>query len=343
MINAQFAAPDDIFNFTKDGLQFDTFNHFSALLCIAFGTAAMPHLLQHFRTLPKASSARKTGVWGLGFLLIVITAIPAVAAFIKLDIYTSLLGLQLSELEQEASWLLELNKDGSSVISICGVYITNSSQAISACGETAEYFLTSKDIGLNPNMLLLSSADLNELPDLMTTLLATGALLAIWTTTDGLIFVCANALAEDGYRSFFRPKSPMGYRLFISRVFLVMMISISTYLVLNVELDPRFAFSASLAILTACLFPALICKLWVRNLSQSEISIGVIFAFILTTSMLWLSYFGLDLIVKNGDEIIFNIPTITTKIQPLSIGLIGMVVSFFGYFFVIKILSTKTE
>lgn len=328
MISARFAEPDDIFNITNDGLNYDIFNHFSALLCIAFGTAAMPHLLQHFTTLPKATAARKTGVWGLGFSLIILTAIPAVAAFVKLDIYTSLLGLQLSELEQEAGWLFALNENGASVISICGIYITNASQAFSACGETTDYFISSKDIGLNRDMLLLSSGAINGLPDLMTTLLATGALLAIWSTADGLIFVSANALAEDGYRSLMRPKSPMGSRLFVSRVCLVLIIAISTYLVINIEVDPRFVFSACFAILAACLFPALICKIWIKNLSQLEITTGIFTGFIITSSMLWLSYFGLDFVATNGDEIIFNIPKLTNEVQPLSMGLIGMAVSF---------------
>lgn len=343
MINAQFSKPEDIFNITKQGLNYDAFNHFSALLCIAFGTAVMPHFLQHFRTLPKASSARRSGVWALGFLLLVLTAIPAVAAFIKLDIYTSLLGLQLSDMSQETDWLFELNKDGASIISICGSYITNPAQALAACGETGDYFLTSKDIGLNPDMALLSSGILNELPDLMTTLLATGALLAIWTTADGLIFVIANTLAEDGYRAFIRPKSPMGSRLFVTRVLIVLMISLSTYLVLNSTLDSKIVFSASFAILTACLFPALVSKLWIKSLTNTAICTGVILSFVLTVSLVWTSYFGMDYIAMNGDEIIYKIPSLTERIHPLSMGFIGMLFSFCIIFITSKYLQSKSR
>ena len=328
MINAGFAERKDLFNITSDGLNYDIFNHFSALICIAFGTAAMPHLLQHFTTLKKATNARKSGVWGLGFLLIVLTAIPAVAAFIKLDIYSSLLGLQLSELDQEGSWLFELNENGSSIISICGAFITSASQALSACGQSADYFISSKDIGINPDMLLLSSSALHGLPSLATTLLATGALLAIWTTADGLVFVCAHALAEGGYRTLFRPNSPMGSRLFISRVFLVLVIAVSAYLILRVEIDQRFVFSACFALLTASLFPALVCRIWFKQFSQVEVITGMLLGFALTSAMLWLSHFGMDIVATNGDEIVFNIPQVTTKIYPLSMGLIGMVFSF---------------
>ncbi len=328
MINAGFAERKDLFSITSDALKYDTFNHFSALLCLAFGTAAMPHLLQHFTTLPKATNARKTGVWGLGFLLIVLTAIPAVAAFVKLDIYSSLLGLQLRELDQDGSWLFELNENGASIISICGAFITSASQALSACGQSAEYFISTNDIGINPDMLLLSSSALHGLPDLATTLLATGALLAIWTTADGLVFVCAHALAEGGYRTLFRPNSPMGSRLFISRVFLVIVLAVSAYLILRLEIDEQFVFAASFALLTSSLFPALFCSIWLKQFTQREVIIGMASGFVLTLTMLWLSHFGLDFVAANGDEILFNIPQITTKIYPLSMGLIGMVFSF---------------
>jgi len=328
LLNAGLVEQSDIFDITREGLNYDAFNHFGALISIAFGTAAMPHLLQHLRVLPKASSARKTSVWALGFLLILITAIPAVAAFVKFDIYTTLLGLQLSQLEQDASWLFELNQNGSSIISICGNYITSAPQALTACAETADYFLSSKDISVNPDMLLLSSGALNGLPDLMTTLLATGALLAIWSTADGLILVCANAMTEDGYRALIRPKSPMGIRLFMARFFIVIFIVISAYLALFIELDARFAFAASFALLTASLFPALVCRIWLKQTQYNAVMFSVFLGFTLTASMLWLSYFGTDIYALNGNEMVFSLPMITEEIKPLSAGLLGMVLSF---------------
>ena len=342
LLNAGLVEQSDVFDITREGLNYDSFNHLGALLCIAFGTAAMPHLLQHMRVLPKANSARKTGVWALGFVLILITAIPAVSAFVKLDIYTSILGLQLSQLEQEASWIFELNQNGASIISICGSYLTSVSQALASCGQTADYFLSSRDITVNPDMLLLSSGALNELPELMTTLLATGALLAIWSTADGLVLVCANAMTEDGYRALVRPKSPAGIRLFMSRFFIVIFIIVSAYLALSLKLDARFAFAASFALLTASLFPALVCRIWLKQFEYHEVMIAVFFGFILTAGMLWLSYFGTDVAALNGNEFSFHLPLITDKIQPLSMGFIGMLVSFASVFAISKIQDMRS-
>lgn len=337
LLNAGLVEQDDIFDITREGLRYDSFNHFAGLLCIAFGTAVMPHLLQHLRVLPKASSARKTSVWALGFMLILITAIPAIAAFVKLDIYTSLLGLQLSQLEQEANWVFELNQNGTSIISICGNYLTSASQALAACGETADYFLSSNDLSVNPDMLLLSSGALNELPDLMTTLLALGALLAIWSTADGLILVCANAITEDGYHALVRPRSPTGIRLFMVRFFIVVYITISAYMALSIDFDARFAFTASFALLTASLFPALVCRIWFKYIQYHQVMISVFLGFTITAALLWLSYFGTDYTALNGNEMTFGLPLITDEIKPLGMGFVGMIVSFATAFVTAKL------
>jgi Na+(H+)/acetate symporter ActP len=114
----------------------------------------------------------------------------------------------------------------------------------------------------------------------------------------------------------------------MSRVFLVAVIAFSAFLVLYIDVDPRFVFSVCFALLTASLFPALVCKLWIKNFSQVDIIIGAFSGFVLTATTLGLSHFGLDFIALNGDEIVFKIPQITNDIRPMSMGLIGMVFSF---------------
>lgn len=343
MLSTGFAQKEDIFQITSDGLNYDFSNHFAALICIAFGTASMPHLLQHFRTLPKARDARKAGVWGLGFLLIILTTIPAVAAFVKLDIYTALLGFQLSDLAQEAQWVFALNNNNNNgIIKICGAVAYNAADVIAACGQSTDYFLSTKDITLNADMLTLTSGAMNGLPDLITTMLAIGGLLAIWTTADGLIFVIANTMTEDIYRGILRPKSPMGTRLFMTRVFITLIIGVCSYLVLYHPFDTKFAFAACFAISTATLFPVLTCKLYIKKVSDKALSWGSLISLALTVATLFLSHFGYDFIAQSGDELSLYIPNVTAKIQPLSIGLIGMIISFIVTITISKAIEIST-
>jgi len=328
ILNAGFVETEDIFNITSDAADYDFFNHIAALLCIALATAAMPHLLQHFKTLPRASKARSAGLWSMIFIAIIFTAIPAVAAFAKLDVYTTLLGLQLSELEQEASWVFGLsNPEGVALITLCNEYVTSTAQAVAACGQSADYFLSPDDIGMHTNYLLLASPALNELPELLTSMLAIGALFAIWTTADGLVLVAANAFSEDGYKGIFRNKAPTGSRLFVARIFIITILVLSTYLVFNNALDAELAFTACFALLAASLFPALVFAIWMKNIAQHHIIYGTVTSFLFVCISLYLTQFGYDMRMNSGDEIIFKIPMITDAVQPLGFGLLGALIS----------------
>lgn len=327
IINSGFVTGGSIFDITRDGLSYDLFNYVCALLCIAFATASMPHLLQHFRTVKKAADARKSGVLCLLFVLIFITAVPALTAFAKLDIYTSLLGLQISELESEASWVFGLsNPNGIALVTICGDYINNAAQVIAACEETSDYFIGPQDIGINTQYLALASAALTDLPDLMTTLLAIGALFAIWTTIDGTALVAANILAEEGYQGVIRPKTPMAFKLFIARVSLILILFFATYMIFNNTISDEFAFNACLAILSASLFPAMVIKCWFKNISQNHMVYGALSGFTFTCFMLVTHYFGFDWLAASGDEILLKIPLITDEVKPLGFGLLGALV-----------------
>lgn len=328
MLRTGFANETDIFQITREGAVYDSFNYWAKLATIALGTAAMPHLLQHYKTLPTPAKARRTGFWALGFVLIILTAIPAVAIFVKADIYTSLLGLQLGELDDQATWVFALSeKMGVDFITICGAHISSTSQAITACGQPAEYFLSLKDISVNPDLVLLASPFMNELPTLITILLAAGCLFAIWSTADGLVFVMANSLAEDGFTSFIRPKSPMGLRLFVTRFFILIILALAAYLTLNIKLDTRFAFGASFALLTASLFPFLVHQFWIKSLRNTVIGLGIASGFVTTATLLYLGHFGTDYIASNGNELRFGIPYLTTEVKTTSIGILGLCVT----------------
>ena len=329
MMDAGLATREEIFDITTDGLQLDIFNHLAVLVSLACGIAAMPHLLQHFRTVPKPVSARRTGLWGLVLVIVVISAIPPVAAFAKLDVYTSLLGLQVSQLGVEAEWIFPLSGLGNHpTITLCGDVVSTAADAIAACGQGEAYFLSPKDISINQDMLMLSSAALNELPELMTAVLATGAMIAIWSTADGLVLVMSNTIAQDGYGFASRPRSPLGVRLFMTRFFIIVVVICSAIASLIFPADAQVLVTAGLALSAASLFPALVLRVWLPKITCSQILWGMIAGFLFTGSLLAYTQLGLDFIPNTGDEARLAIPLVTDQIQPMSTGLIGMIANF---------------
>ncbi len=55
------------------------------------GTAALPHIVTRFFTLPNERSARLSGAWGALFVLVLLITLPALAAFAKLALFKLIL------------------------------------------------------------------------------------------------------------------------------------------------------------------------------------------------------------------------------------------------------------
>jgi len=307
----------------------DFIAYLSIMVCLACGLAAMPHLLQHFTTIEKPLEARKSSIWGMALLILIITAVPAYAAFFRLDIYTILLGLQLSDLPEDVPWLFNLSGGGRlQAIAICGEFITSLDDAITACGKTSEYFLAAQDITVNPSLMVLTSAILNDLPDMATWLLATGALLAVWSTGDGLALSMANILSNDGYVTMFKTRMPQVSKLFISRVCLILFVTGFGFISAIFSFDPQLLFEAGFALSAAAIFPALVMRIWNKNSRSGFITIGMITGFGLTVILSVLILYGIDFKPLSGDELQITLSAKTTRASLMPAGLIGLMASF---------------
>lgn len=307
----------------------DLLGYIATLVCLSCGLAAMPHLLQHFTTLKNQSRARGAGVWAIALLLVVITAVPAVAAFYQIDIYTSLLGLQVADISEEVPWLFSIS-GGSTLqaIAICGEYVTSQADVIDACANGSDYFITSRDVTINPDLLVLSSAILNELPSVITYLLVTGALVAIWTTADGLTLAIANTLCHDGYANVVEPQASQSRRLFVSRVFLFCVVVLFAILSVAYQPSSRILFEVTFALSAAAVFPALLTRIWFPNTRDVSIISGMLTGFLLTAFLLFFMIFGDDYIAGNGDELRLTFNPEQQAPSLMVAGLAGMIVAF---------------
>ncbi len=333
IIDTGFAEANEIFSLTKSRTP-DIVQYLSILFCLACGLAAMPHLLQHFTTSARPSQARLSGAWAIGLTLLVLTAIPAFAAFYRIDIYTSLLGLQLADLEGEAAWIFNASGNGSfNAITICGAYISSLEDAMAACGQGPDYFLATQDISVNPSLLVLSSGILNEMPPMVTWVLATGALAAIWSTADGIAIALANSLAHDGYVHLVRPGAPQSIRLFIARFLLIMILVVSATLAIGVRPDAIMLFELAFSFSAAALFPALVTRIWWPACGNQCRFAGVLAGIIITSALLFLNTLGFDFMPYSGDEWRFAANPETERPTLMSSGMFGM----FGAFLAIWI------
>ncbi|MEO0329420.1 MAG: hypothetical protein AAF217_12575 [Pseudomonadota bacterium] len=334
MLSLNLASQEEIFDITSEGTKYDTFNYITTLLCIAFGMAAMPHLLQHFTIVRKGSDSRRAGLWAFGFVFLILSAIPAIALFTKLDIYTSLLGLQISKLESAAGWLFVLSGGGSiPLIKICEEFVSNMQEVMQACEQSSDYFIALKDIQLNKKLLTLAFVTLHELPLLLAVMIATGALLAIMSTADGLIFAIANTTTQDGYHRLINPKAPKLRRLFIFRFVLVLLAGLAILIGRNKSYELGFLFDLSFVLLASSLFPALVVRLWIKNSIDGIICFGMFCGTFVSMTLIYITAIGPDFIPLTGDETVIMLPGVTETVLPISNGIFGLVVNFISMAF----------
>lgn len=332
LVAAGLETPEEVFDLARDGSKIDGFGYLSTLLCIALGIAAMPHILQHSATVEKPSEARNAGIGAFALVLLFLSAIPAFAAFVKLDLYTSLLGLQLSDLESDASWFFGLS--GAStvpLISLCGSFVATLQEAVQACGETQDYFISVSDIGINSDLVALASATLHELPELVTILMAAGAMLALLTAIDGQFLSIGMTLTNDGYLRLMRPRAPKSVRLFMTRFFILLGVISLTWISLQFRPDPMFLFESAMAISAACLFPALFIRLWFPAFSALAILVSTASGFVVSASLLVLINLGPDMVANTGDELTVMIPFVTERVTSLGSGFLGLLATCLGF------------
>ena len=274
------------------------------LFCIAAGTAAMPHMLQHFATTNNASNARYSGNWAMIFLTIILCAAPAYATYITLEIYNSMVGLPIRELPEQAPWIFSLGLIGNQPLaSICGVEAIDFATVLAACGGDETRALIPSDISIHSAMIVLASANIADLPPLVSTLIAVGAFAALFSTIDGLLLVTANSLAHDGYQGLLRRRAPPIAIMFMSRLILILTTAAAGYVTLAYAPPVTLLITAAFALAAAGIFPALIIKSLGINPRHTALLAGMALGATSTVTNAYFSIWGLDFIRGSGDEI----------------------------------------
>jgi len=327
LANQGFEASAKLVSITNDKSGYGLLDYLVIIFCVGAGTAAMPNLLQHYATNIKGVDARFSGNWAVFFLFLVLSSVPAYAAFVKLDIYNLVVGLPLSELPALVPWLFDRGTfAGEPLVSICGVEATSLKAVSQACADGQPYVLAPEDFRINGAMVVLESPNVTDLPQLLKTLLAVGVFAAIFSTIDGLLLLASNSLAYDGYHRLIRSTSPDNTILFVSRLVLVLITIAAGYLAMNNTIPIGILISAAIALIAVGLFPALLARsVWPR--CQNGIVLAGSFAGLAAALAHAYSHIlGNDFEIYSGDEFTWFSATGNDPFPFLHSGFFGMLV-----------------
>jgi cation/acetate symporter len=251
-------------------------NFFAIIFCMMVGTASLPHILMRYFTTPSVREARQSVAWSLLFIFLLYFSAPAYAAFSKLEVYTNIIGRDLSALRP---WLFTWGELG--LIQICGKNAASIQAVMDACKAIAGHagVVRLQDFVINTDVIVLSTPEIAGLPYVISGLVAAGGLAAALSTADGLLLAIANALSHDIYYKMIDPNAPTIRRLTVARVllFFVAVAAAATAATRPADILAMVGWAFSLAM--AGNFPALVMGVWWKRTTATGAVAGMIAGF----------------------------------------------------------------
>ena len=115
MLQAGLATVASLKPHIQPFINYSPLNFFAIMFCMMVGTASLPHILMRYFTTPSVREARQSVAWSLLFIFLLYFSAPAYAAFSKLEVYTNIIGRDLTAVRP---WLFTWGELG--LIQICG-------------------------------------------------------------------------------------------------------------------------------------------------------------------------------------------------------------------------------
>ncbi|MEY3900671.1 MAG: hypothetical protein RI962_1826, partial [Pseudomonadota bacterium] len=241
-------------------------NNFLALVfCLMLGTAALPHVLVRSSTTRSVPEARSSVFWALAFILLLYTALPALAVLVKYEIITTLVGSDYANLPSWVSYWAGIDRD-KPMISISDI--------------NADGLVQFGEILIDGDMIVLATPEIAGLPYVMSALIAAGALAAALSTADGLLLTIASALSHDTYFKMINPRASPQRRVTASKLLLLVVALLAAYVASFRSGDILSMVSAAFSLAASTLFPALVLGIFWKRANQQGAIAGMLVGFL---------------------------------------------------------------
>lgn len=179
-------------------------NFLALMFCLMLGTAGLPHLLTRYYTTSTVSGARRSVAWTLTFILLLYLSVPALAAMVKYEVMSHLVGQTFDSLP---GWILQWARVDPALINVEDIN-----------GDRVVQF---GEIRFGGDMVMLATPELGGMPYVVAGLVAAGGLAAALSTADGLLLTITNSLVRDLYCRDIDPGISPEQRVILSKFMLM--------------------------------------------------------------------------------------------------------------------------
>ncbi len=281
-------------------------NNFLALVfCLMLGTAALPHILVRSYTTRSVPQARMSVFWGLFFIMLLYTALPALAVMVKTEIYSTLVGADFGHLPSWVSYWANIDR-AKPMISITDI--------------NADGLVQLAEIAIDGDMIVLATPEIAGLPYVISALIAAGALAAALSTADGLLLTISSALSHDTYFKMVNPQASSQRQVTISKLLLLVVALLAAYTASFRSGDILSMVSAAFSLAASTLFPALVLGIFWKRANQQGAIAGMLTGF----------FVCLIYLVQTSPALGGSTANQWFHIAPVSAGIFGVPAGFFA-------------
>ena len=234
-------------------------NFLALIFCLMVGTAALPHILMRYYTVPSVKEARDSVTWSLFFIFLLYFTAPALAVLVKFEIFTVLIGTPIDQLP---AWVADWNKVDPTLLTIVDV--------------NKDGILQLNEMSIGGDIVVLATPEIGGLPYVISGLVAAGGLAAALSTADGLLLTIANALSHDLYYKMIDPNASTERRVTISKALLLVVALAAATVAAQKPADILFLVSAAFSFAAAAFFPALVMGIFWKRATGIAASLGMV-------------------------------------------------------------------
>ncbi len=234
-------------------------NFLALIFCLMVGTAALPHILMRYYTVPSVKEARDSVTWSLFFIFLLYFTAPALAVLVKFEVFTVLIGTPIDQLP---SWVAAWNKVDPTLLSIVDI--------------NKDGILQLNEMSIGGDIVVLATPEIGGLPYVVSGLVAAGGLAAALSTADGLLLTIANALSHDLYYKMIDPNASTERRVTISKALLLLVALAAATVAAQKPADILFLVSAAFSFAAAAFFPVLVLGIFWKRATGIAASLGMV-------------------------------------------------------------------
>jgi len=282
---------------------------FAITAALMVGTAGLPHVIVRFYTVPRMRDARTSAGWALVFIALLYTSAPAVAAFARTNLLTTIVDRPYSEVPE---WFKNWEQTG-----LIKFQDKNSDGTIQYVGPASDL---ENELIIDRDIMVLANPEIANLPGWVIGLVAAGGLAAALSTAAGLLLVISTAVARDLLKKGFMPEISEKRELLTARITAGIAVVIAGYFGID---PPGFvaqvvAFAFGLA--AASFFPAIILGIFTKWMNRHGAVSGMITGIVFTACyIVFFKFVRPEL--NSADYWLFGI-------SPEGIGSVGMILNF---------------